>query len=32
VKDASFGPNGRSYFAHAREIGDASAKLVELPE
>jgi acetyl esterase/lipase len=32
VQDKSFGPNGRSYFAHAREAGDGMVRLVEAPE
>lgn len=32
AKDNSWSPGGRAYFAHAREIGDSSVRLVELPE
>jgi len=30
--DRGFGPNGRAYFAHARDAGDTKVKLVEAPE
>jgi acetyl esterase/lipase len=32
AKDNAWAPGGRAYFAHAREIGDSSARLIELPE
>ena len=32
TKDASWGPGGRAFFARTRELGDSSARLVELPE
>ena len=32
AKDASWGPVGRAFFAHTRELGDSSARLIELPE
>jgi len=31
-QDKGFGPNGRSYFAHAQQAGDRLVKLVEAPE
>jgi acetyl esterase/lipase len=32
AQDRGFGPNGRAYFAHAKEAGDSRVKLVEAPE
>jgi acetyl esterase/lipase len=32
VKDASWGPAGRAYFARTRELGDSTTRLIELPE
>jgi acetyl esterase/lipase len=32
AKDGSWGPSGRAFFARTRELGDSSARLVELPE
>ena len=32
TQDKSFGPNGRSYFAHAEQLGDTHVRLVEAPE
>jgi acetyl esterase/lipase len=32
AKDASWGPGGRAFFTRTRELGDSSARLVELPE
>lgn len=32
AQDRAFGPNGRGYFARAKEAGDTKVKLVEAPE
>ena len=32
AQDRGFGPNGRGYFAHAKEAGDSKVRLVEAPE
>jgi acetyl esterase/lipase len=32
AQDRGFGPNGRAYFARAKEAGDAKVRLVEAPE